>query len=151
MGVTKGSVPIALLSADFRWQARAALPGMAPGAAPLALDRQLALLSNCACAEIQRCGWGGTSGLEVGAALLERVSEAAATYVRCAGLVARGGRNAADEQLTSFTGWRLALRVGKLHRSLADTVAQAEKHRAACSLAELSVSSSGPTAVTSSA
>ena len=143
--------PISLLSADFRWQARAALPGMAPGAPPLALDLQLVLLSNCACAEIQRGGWGGSSGLEAGAALLERVSGAGTAYVRCAGLVARGGRNAADEQLTFLTGWRLALRVGKLQRSLTDSVAHAEKHRAACRLVELPVSPSGPAAVASSA
>ena len=121
---------------------------MAPGAPPLALDLQLVLLSNCACAEIQR---GGSSGLEAGAALLERVSEAGTAYVRCAWLVALGGLNAADEQLTFFTGWRLALRVGKLQRSLTDSVAHAEKNRVARRLVELPVSPSGPAAVASSA
>ena len=60
------------------------------------MDRQLALLSECACAEIQRGGWGEANGLEAAADLLERVSEAAASYVRCAGLAAGGGRGAAD-------------------------------------------------------
>ena len=146
-----GSLPVLLLSADFRWQARAALPGLVPGAAPLAVDRQLALLSECACAEIQRGGWGEANGLEAAADLLERVSEAAASYVRCAGLAAGGGRGAADGQLAFFTGWKLALRVGKLQRSLADAVDHTETHRAACGLAEPPPPPGGPAAVAATA
>ena len=79
------------------------------------------------------------------------MSEAAVSYVQCAGLAAGGGRGAADGQLAFFTGWKLALRVGKLQRSLADAVDHTETHRAACGLAEPPAPSGGPAAVAATA
>ena len=89
-----------------------------------ALGTELSQLSNAACAEVQRRAGRPGAEMEAAAELLESVSEAALSFVQCAGLVsARRQAHALDGKLACFSGWKLALRCGRVHRAVADAAA----------------------------